>query len=127
MYTYTPPNDRYLEGFFCNICFKKQVFPSFQCVTCEYDVCTGCWNAQLSKVANESSFSFGSGLSPVSFGSGVSSVSFGSLKDMVNSINAVAKPLGFQCVPVSWEDATRSKVNGVLSSMGPNISDVRLW
>jgi hypothetical protein len=50
-----------------------------------------------------------------------------SIDQVKQQIDNVARSTGFRCMPVSWEDASRSTVNGVPSSFGPNISDVRLW
>jgi hypothetical protein len=44
------------------------------------------------------------------------------------AVDAAARSSGFRCVPVSWEDASRGKsAGGALSTMGPNIADVRLF
>ena len=50
-----------------------------------------------------------------------------SLSDVQAAIDAAARGTGFQCMPVSWEDAQRGTVGGALSCWGGNISDVRLW
>ena len=50
-----------------------------------------------------------------------------SLHDVQAALDRVAGKSGFRCVPVSWEDAERGTVGGVLSCWGGNISDVRLW
>src|SRR5690242_2768985 len=66
----------------------------------------------------------------------VSSIGFVSMRSItthshqqsvVEALNATAGPMGFRCVPVSWEDAQRGTVGGGLSCWGGNISDVRLW
>jgi hypothetical protein len=56
------------------------------------------------------------------------SLAMASLDHVKAAIDAVAQKRGFRCVPVSWEDATRGHTGfGGLSTMGPNISDVRLF
>lgn len=92
----SPPNGL-PYNFVCNKCMTRGTFPNYQCLSCQFDLCMSC--------------------SMVSPWGGT-----GSSLDHVAAINKVAKPLGFSCVPVSWEDASRSKV----TNFGPNIADVRL-
>eukprot|EP00906_Rhabdomonas_costata_P000447 RCo000584 len=50
-----------------------------------------------------------------------------SIAQTVEAIDKAAAKAGFQCKPVSWEDAQRGTVGSGLSCWGANISDVRLW
>lgn len=43
------------------------------------------------------------------------------------AIHAATAGSGFRCVNVSWEDAQRTNFGTTVSSVGPNISDVRLY
>ncbi|EDQ90550.1 uncharacterized protein MONBRDRAFT_31945 [Monosiga brevicollis MX1] len=50
-----------------------------------------------------------------------------SMKDVQTALDAVARPRGYSCKNVSWDDAQRGTVGGGLSSIGGNITDTRLW
>src|SRR5271163_3303923 len=52
------------------------------------------------------------------------------VRDEVNAaeraVDAAAKGTGFSCKRVSWEDVSRSSIQGQVSCWGGNINDVRL-
>jgi len=50
-----------------------------------------------------------------------------SVTSIMAALNATAVGHGYSCKTISWEDVQRANVNGVLSCVGPNISDVRLY
>ena len=55
-----------------------------------------------------------------------------SLDDIQSSINSACKGLGgvysdYSCKSVSWDDVSRFGGDGYLSSVGPNITDTRLY
>ncbi len=50
------------------------------------------------------------------------------LKAIRAALNARGgKYAAYSCNTVSWDDAARGTVGGSLSSIGPNITDTRLW
>ena len=145
-YLLVTPNDGTKPyNFVCNKCLSRGAFPNYQCLPCQYDLCMACYAQELGKdgwcgtsgkvvygPARQMSTPVvpqGLGLVPVPQGLGLVPVpqGLGLVPVPSHVINAVARPFGYTCVPVSWEDATRSKNNGALSSTGPNIADVRLW
>ncbi len=113
----TPNDGTKPYNFVCNKCLSRGAFPNYQCFTCQYDLCMNCYAKELGK-----GDWCGTGKEVYGPGRSVSTPVIPS-----HVINAVARPFGYTCVPVSWEDATRTNVNGALSSTGPNIADVRLW
>ncbi len=50
----------------------------------------------------------------------------GHINHIVASIDKACQGSGYSCKRISWDDSTRFNNNGFLSSVGPNISDVRL-
>jgi len=49
-----------------------------------------------------------------------------SINETMKAINEACAGTGYSCKTVSWDDAARASVGGQLSSLGPNITDVRL-